>query len=192
MNWVSYTLAAFFLLICIFSGGVLFYGWLTVGIGIEALLFKPLFVFSSIIIFFIPIKHHLFGVEKYFRGVVIWLFAVILMTTILFTYNFLRNRSEDLLKADFYWDAGIELHLRENGTYKVINEDWMSGSVSYGRYKIKGDKVLIHGNLKLGASMLIDTLYLSADSSSLNFKLEEEWKGLTENQMYIRKNLIFR
>lgn len=192
MNWSSYILAAFFLLICIFSGGVLFYGWITVGIGIEALLFTPLFIFSSIIVFFTPIKHHLFGVEKYFRGVVIWLFAVILTTIILFTYNFLRNQSKDLLIADFYWDAGIELHLRENGTYKVINEDWMSGGVSYGKYKIEGDKILISGNLKLGISTLIDTLYLGADSSSLNFKLEEEWKGLAEDQMHITKDLIFK
>ena len=107
----------------------------------------------------------------------------------LLTYHYINNKSKTIFISEFYWESGIELHLRENGTFKVINDDWFSGSVSYGDYTKFEKNIVIEDEIRLGNSIMKDTLRL--DSLGLHFELEEEWEGIINGKMEVRKNEIF-
>lgn len=192
MKYLVPVMAIIIHLFCIFLGGILFYQWLTVGIGIEGVLLKPAFILLSVLGIIAYVQYDFSDNPKYIPGIAIWGLAMTLTFATLKTYNYLRNRSENILITKFYWDSGIDLYLRQNGSYKVVNTDWMSGYVSYGRYRIKENHIITNKNLNFGTVEMIDTLTLTSDSLHVYFRLNEEWKGISEGEMLIEMDSLFK
>ena len=170
-------------------GGFIFYQLITVGIGFEIILFGPLFITFSFIAFIIPVPFKVFDNTKRYRGIALWITLLSLTIPTLLAYEFLRNLSHEVLVAEFHWDDGIELHLRKNGSYKAINYGVAHAYQHYGRYKIDGNQIIIR-HIEFGNAAIKDTL--TYDSLGLHFKLEEEWEGITEGVMSIKKNELFK
>ncbi len=190
MKYLKVILAALSSLMSVVTGGFLFYQHITFGIGIELYFFGCIFILSSVVCFVLPLDYKLFELPKYSKGFVIWL--MIMLTTIftLWTYDFVKNLSKDVFVAKFYYDCGIELRLRENGTYKAINENWMSGFVSYGKYKVERHRIIVIDNsLTFGTSVIVDTL--DYKGSQVFFRLENNWKEIKNGKMTVTKNELF-
>ncbi|MBX2928998.1 MAG: hypothetical protein KF852_14270 [Saprospiraceae bacterium] len=120
--------------ICMYLGGIVFYQYITLAGGIGFLYSALFFSIVSLIAFFIPVSFALFGIRKPFRGLAYWTILMFLTWSGVYACNFLNNRSKVLLFAHFYWDAGIDLYLRENGTYKAIERGWIHDELKYGKY----------------------------------------------------------
>ena len=159
MNYFKLILKIVIIICYSFFGGCLLYQKISLGykyIGIEFFFFGILFILFSAagmgVSFKIP------GQNRKMNGVKIWLIAMLLTCLTLFTYDFVKNISKSIFIAEIYWDGGIELHLRENGTYKSINYDLLFGIVKYGSYEIYEKGIIIEDELRLGTSIIKDTL----------------------------------
>lgn len=94
-----------------------------------------------------------------------------------------------VLYAQFYNEEGFDLWLRENKTVKCREMDMLSSKDKYGTYKIKKDTLFLHGlNIEYGLSEVNDTLYFVEDR--LVFRLDKEWRGVTESHMFISTNRL--
>ncbi len=137
-----------------------------------------------------PVDYSSHKISAYFKGVVIWLVLMFLTYFIALSYDYVKNRSENVFIAEFSWEASIELFLRKNGTYKAINNNWLSSDLHYGRYKVDGNNIIIDGDLKFGNSKFQKTLVY--DSLGLHFWLEEAWDNIDEGTMTVKMNELFK
>lgn len=179
------------------SGGMLFYDIITGTGGLEELLLIPVFLLFSVISIFSPVKVNRLDLPRYVWGFLLWLFLTATTFLTLWSYNFLRNRSPEVLTAKFFMEQGVNIYLRENGTYKAINNDMLSTSVSYGSYEIQDTLLILNSgllnrDLRVGSARIRDTLILSPDSSGLLFKLDRTWRGLDSEKMRIEKDELFQ
>lgn len=174
---------------CIYAGGAIMYMFISGWPDFSILHLTPVFAILSLIIFFVPVNFALFGIKKQFRGLAYWAMLIFLTWSVLYGYNFLMNRSKVLLFADFYWDAGIDLYLRENGTYKAIERGWIHDELKYGKYRLEGNHVILSGALYIGISRMNDTLVY--DSAGLHFKLDSQWKSINGGTMTVQVNEFF-
>lgn len=173
-------------LLCMSCYGWLRYSVLTGQSAIGLLGILLAFVVLSLIVFFFPNELGWFKIGRRFRGVVYW--AVLLMLTHwgVYGYYLLDNSSEDVLVAEVYWDAGIELHLRADGTYKALEKNIISDALRYGRYRLDSNRLILDGKLHIGSTPLKDTL--TYDALFLYFELETPRKKSTEGMMKITMN----
>ena len=182
-------------LIFLYGLCIICYGWLLYtsltgqsGLGQPGVLL--FFIVLSLIVFVFPNDLPFFGLGRRFRGVAYWAILVLLTHCGVYSYYLLDNTSEDVLVAEFYWDAGIELHLRADGTYKALEKGLIGNELYYGRYRVEGDYLILEGTLHLGSSPLKDTL--TYDSAFLHFQLEAPWKRINEGSMKIVMNELLK
>lgn len=184
------TIKAIFLLLAAVFGSLFWNQYLTDTIGFDGIIYYlPLFVFFSTLslLFPIPLKN-----VKWISNLPLaqsarlnYLFLLILIGSSIFSYHFAKTYSPTLFSASFYWDAGIHIDFMKNGTFKVRNDDWIVGSVSYGKYKMTENEVIMLDKVRLGSSPLKDTLLIH--SKGLEFFLNTQWKTIHGGVMQIKK-----
>ncbi len=176
--------------LCIVTGSFVFYYIITPAGGLGFyVFFLPIFGVVSLITWFLPVSFAPLGIRKPFRGMANWATLMLLVCCAEYGYHYGMNRSKVVFHADFYWDAGIDLYLRENGTYKAIEDVSIGGDLKYGKYRIDGNRIILEGDLYIGNARMNDTLIY--DSKGLHFKLDSEWKGIHGDVMVIQINELF-
>ena len=152
MTFIKVLLQIIVFLCYSFTGGILFHQKIAVGyLGIELIFLGPLFILFSVIGILFPFKIYYAG-EK-IKGWLIWVVVLSLTCILLSTYHYINNRSKVIFSSEIYWDAGIRLYLRENGTFKVINDELLAGSVQYGEYEVQDRTIIIKEEIRLGSSL---------------------------------------
>jgi len=174
MNYLKTILKATIIICYSFFGGILFYRKLAIGyLGIELFFFGILFLLFSAAGMGISFKK---SEQKRINGPKIWLMVMLFTCLLMIAYHGINNSSKTVFIAEFSWDGGIILYLRENGTYKSINDDFFSGSIKYGSYERYEKEIIIKDEIRLGMSTIKDTLRY--DTTGLYFELDRDWKGI--------------
>jgi hypothetical protein len=171
------------------TGSIVLYHFMTPAGDLSFLFLLPIFCIVSLISWFLPVSFAPLGIRKPFRSMANWATLMLLVWCIEYGYNYAMNRSKVVLFADFYWDAGIDLYLRENGTYKVVERGWIADDLKYGKYRVDGNRIITDGGLYLGIARLNDTLMY--DSTGLHFQLDIKWKDMDSGVMTIQANKLF-
>ncbi|MFK8054846.1 MAG: hypothetical protein AB8F78_01900 [Saprospiraceae bacterium] len=141
----------------------------------------PVFIDSSILAIVIPSERKFGKIHKYLSSLVYWIGAMGLSCAAIFTYNTLRNLSPVIYAVEFYWDVGIDMEFRENGTFKVLNSNMGGGFVSYGDYKIVGSTIILEDEVRWDNLKLNDTLQVT--ERGINFTLDKPHRDLSEGTM---------
>jgi len=175
--------------ICAGIGGKIFYQYFVAGDVFWLLYLLPLFVIVSLFAFFIPVGFAPLGIKKPFRGIANWAIFIFITWLLIYGHDYAMNRSKVVLFADYYWNSGIDLYLRKNGTYKAVKTGWTTDGPKYGKYRIDGNRIILEGDLYIGIARMNDTLIY--DSKGLHFKLDSEWKGIHGDVMAIQINELF-
>ncbi len=178
------------LLFTSFIGAKLFYIMLTFFLDLGNYMLLPLFAILSILVFIFPIKFEPKEAYSFVRAVLLWMFGVLIFLTFYGIYHLAHNHSKVVLKTAFYWDYGLKIDFRENGTYRAENEDWVVGEVSYGNYEIVKDTIVCR-DLRFGSIPLKPRLWLSQDSTKLIMELQGAVKGISGAEMDIVFNTLF-
>ena len=182
------------LVACLFliaSVGLLFYQMLACAIGFEIIYLLPAHVIASLVIIFLPIGGDIRGLPKKLNGLVLWLFLSLLTGSAILAYHFLNNQSEEVLIAEYYWEEGLELILRKNGTYKSINSNEIGCSVNYGKYELQDSLIITEPNLRIGQVSINDTLKILKPTLSIYFSPTKKLAGELNHEMQIKVNFLF-
>lgn len=92
----------------------------------------------------------------------------------------LHNISPVLISTKFYYEEGLDVEFRKNGTYKALNENILTGELSYGSYTLKDSLLILNDKLKFGMEFLNDTLRVS--NKGISFTMEKPWR-INKGQM---------
>lgn len=156
------------------SGGFVFYEYIATGIGILSIYLSKVFLLSSIIAIIIPAKTKIKCVHKNFTSLLIWIILMTATIGILFILNKIQNRSPTLFATEFYWEEGIDVTFRKNGTYRALNHYIFGGEITYGRYLLQDSMIILLDKMKFGNSNMNDTLL--ATGQGIFFTMEEPWR----------------
>lgn len=165
----------FFLITSLISGGFIFYEHITIGFGIASLYIGfPIFVISSLITIFISTDYESRLYNKRMGGFIMWLSSITILFSILIIINKIRNISPVLFATEFYWEEGVDIQFRKNGTFKAVNHDMLSSDLSYGEYEIKDSLIILKDKLKFGLENMKDTLHIS--NNGIEFQMQVQWR----------------
>ncbi|MEE9438450.1 MAG: hypothetical protein V3V14_05575 [Saprospiraceae bacterium] len=113
-------------------------------------------------------------INKRLGGFIVWLSSIAILILVLTTINKIRNLSPILISSKFYWEEGLDIEFRKNGTYKALNHDMFGGEMSYGKYVLKDSLIILKDKVKFGLENLSDTLIIS--NKGISFIMEKEWR----------------
>lgn len=165
----------FFLIVSILSWGFICQEVITVGCSIAVIyLGMPCFIISSFIAILIPVKTEIKFYDTRLGGFAIWLSSIVVLIVILTAVDMFRNRSPILFSTKFYWEEGLDIEFREDGTFKAFNHDIMSTEVSYGKYVLQDSLIILKDRVQFGMEDLVNTLKIS--NSGVSFDMEIPWR----------------
>lgn len=122
-------------------------------------------------------------------GLVVFFGATLILTPLKILDKVLLDSPKVILEATFYEESGFNLFLREDGTVKITEIDMFSSLDKYGTYQLLGDKIILKDiNINYGLSEVQDTLIISG--AGLDFRLDNEWRGILVGQMCLKKNRL--
>lgn len=173
----------FFLFCCILSGGFIFHESTTIGFGFLSLYLSIVFLVSSIFSVTIPSKMKFKYIHKSLSSFFIWLISMTTIIGSLFIVNKINNISPILFSTEFYWEEGLNVEFRKNGTFRALNYHIMGGNVTYGRYKLQDSLIVLLDKMKFGKSNLNDTLI--ATEKGVFFTMENEWRVNEGTMSYV-------
>ncbi len=99
-----------------------------------------------------------------------------------YIYNKWSLPSPILFSTEYYWEEGVNIEFRENGTFKAMNFSIMEGSVSYGKYDLQDSLIILRDKIKFGNSYMKDTLI--ARKNGIYFSLKEPWRIEEDTMAY--------
>jgi hypothetical protein len=164
----------FFLIISLLCGGFVYYQKLTVGLGFFSFWLAVIYIVSSLIAALIQTEKEIKYIHIRLSGLFVWAVSNAMLFTIIFCYYKLRNLSPILFSTKYYWEEGLDVEFRKNGTYKAINSDLFKASLSYGEYTMKDSIIVLKDRLKFGNSIMKDTLIVS--NEGLSFELDRPYR----------------
>lgn len=171
----------FFLILSLLSGGFIYLETITVGLGLVTLIIAlPCFLVSSLIAILITTKTKINFIHKRLGGFIVWLTSITILIFILTASNKIRNLSPILFSTKFFWEEGLDIEFRKNGTFKALNHDLLSSQISYGKYVMKDSLIILKDNVKFGMENLSDTLIIS--NNGISFNMEKQWR-INEGEM---------
>lgn len=170
----------FFLLLSMLCGGYAFYEYITIGFGIVSLFLSIIFLFSSAITFLIPANIKFRFLYKPLNSFKIWIIFMTFTFVIVYVIEKVQNLSPILFSTTFYWEEGVDVDFRENGTFRAINLHLLGGGISYGKYNLKDSFIILQDKLKFGNSNMKNILVARKDG--VFFTMEEPWR-ITEGVM---------
>lgn len=172
----------FFLIVSLISGGLIYHKQITVGFEFLSIyLGVPCFIISSLIAVFISTKTKIKFIHKQLGGFIIWVTSITILICILTSINKLRNLSPVLFRTSIYYEVGLDVEFRKNGTYKALNHHILGGNLTYGKFKLQDSLILIEDKLKFGSSNMTDTLI--AQSVGILFSLEKPYRGIDKGTL---------
>jgi hypothetical protein len=177
---IKQVIRIFFLILSLLSGGLIFNEQITVGFGFLPILGIPFFVISTLVAVLITTKSKIKFVHKQLGGLFVWLISMSILISTLFIVNKIRNMSPVLFSTKFYWEEGVDVEFRKNGTFKALNHHVMGGNLSYGKYKLVDSLIILKDRLKFGMENMNDTLV--ATNKGVLFKMEKPWR-INEGKM---------
>lgn len=157
--------------------------YFTVGLGLEYAFMIPLILLSGLVSAFLPALIRLPAVAPALQGLANWFILMVLGAALVYTYVYIRDQPETVLRASFYMESGLNIEFKANGTYKAINNGMGGASAHYGSYAQSGAYFITDHRLYLGRSRLRDTLIL--DSNQLHFRLEQPFRGINAGIMWV-------
>lgn len=164
----------FFLITGLLCGGIVFYAKLTVGLGIFSLWLAVIYIISSLIAALIQSETEIKYIPNRLSGLFVWAVSNAILFIIIFCLYKLRNFSPILFSTKYYWEEGLDVEFRKNGTYKAINSDLFKACHSYGEYTLKDSIIILKDRLRFGNSIMKDTLI--ASNEGLSFALDRPWR----------------
>ena len=182
----------FFLLLSVLSGGYAFYDYISLGfIGIVTIFLSVIFLFSSAITILIPANIKFSFLNKSLNSFKIWAIVMIFTFGTVYVIDKVENLSPILFSTSFYWEEGVDVDFRKNGTFRAFNQHILGGGISYGKYELKDSFIILLDKLKFGDSNMKDILVAKKDG--VYFRMEEPWR-INEGVMSYKyeKENIFR
>lgn len=173
------------LVLSIMCSGFIFGEYITTGLGILSFYVFPVFVVSSIFFIVIPSSKKFKYLHNRLSSFVIWIGYSILGFCLIFINQKSRDISPIKYAVEFFWEEGIYIEFRENGTFKAINEDMLSAKLSYGKYVQIDSKLILQDEVKFGLSTMNDTLIINQDG--IAFTLDSLWRVREGTMRYKRK-----
>ncbi len=165
----------FFLLLSVLSGGFAFYDYISLGfIEITSIFLFVIFLFSSAITILIPANIKLRFLHKPLNSFKIWIIVMIFTFVIVYVIDKLQNLSPILFSTSFYWEEGVDVDFRKNGTFRAFNQHLLGGGISYGKYELKDSFIILQDKLKFGDSNMKDILVARKDG--VYFRMEKPWR----------------
>ena len=101
---------------------------------------------------------------------------------IVYSYNKFRNWSTVIYSVEYYWEEGVYLDFRENGTFRAKNTDIVSSSLSYGEYEKIDSFIILLDKVEFGMSKMSDTLIVRDEG--IYFTLESPWREISEATLF--------
>jgi len=157
--------------------------YFTVGFGLEWVFMVPLILGLGLVSAFLPPLVRLKWIDPLLQGLANWMILMAAGTFIIWAYVYIRDMPQTVLRGSYYWESGLDIEFRENGTYKAVNSGMGGASAHYGQYKAVGKHLITDHDLYLGIARLKDTLTL--DSNGLYFELEEPYRGIEADTMNV-------
>jgi len=173
----------FFLLLSVLSGGYAFYDYISIGIGIVTIFLSVIFLVSSVITILIPANVKFSFLNKSLNSFKIWIIVMILTFVIVYVIDKVQNLSPILFSTSFYWEEGVDVDFRKNGTFRAINWGLLTGALSYGKYELKDSFIILQDKLQFGNSNMKDILV--ARKNGVFFTMEEPWR-INEGVMWYK------
>jgi len=178
MGRIAYCILLTFTL---WTGGMIYHSYLEDIIDLSILYTFPVFVILIIALFlvmffvrvdltfkFIPVRLH---------SLVLFLASCIGVVVILHGFHAYRNYSPNIFNVMYFNEEGIWMELKENGTFRVKNDDFVSMSVTYGKYKMVNSEIIVNKRLYFSNAPINDTLIVHGER--IEFTLDKEVRGVT-------------
>lgn len=182
----------FFLLLSVLSGCFAFYDYISLGfIEITSIFLFVIFLFSSAITILIPANIKLRFLHKPLNSFKMWIIVMIFTFVIVYVIDKVQNLSPILFSTSFYWEEGVDVDFRKNGTFRAFNQHLLGGGISYGKYELRDSFIILQDKLKFGDSNMKDILVARKDG--VYFRMEKPWR-INEGVMSYKyeKENIFR
>jgi hypothetical protein len=164
----------FFLILSLISGGLIYSELITVGFGIHLIYVFSIFLICSLIAILITTKSKIKFIHKRLDSFFVWGISITMLICILTALNKMRNLSPVLISTKFYWEEGVDVEFRKNGTFKALNQQMLGGEISYGKYELKDSLIILKDKLKFGMENMNDTLKVTNDG--ILFTMENPWR----------------
>lgn len=142
----------------------------------------PIFLTTSLITILSPNRN---GLQQYRISFTTWLCAMSLTCLLIVGVYTVRNYSTTLYDVEYNWEEGIRMTFMKNGRVRIANENIVSTSVSYARYRQQESFIILEDDVMWGMAELKDTLHIS--SSGLQFSLKTPWRGKDGDVMMYRQ-----
>lgn len=166
------------------SGGYAFYDYISIGfIGMVTIFLSVIFLFSSAITIIIPANIKFSFLNKSLNSFKIWIIVMTLTFLIVYVIDKVQNLSPILFSTSFYWEEGVDVDFRKNGTFRAFNQNLLGGGISYGKYEIKDSFIILLDKLKFGNSNMKDILVARKDG--VFFTMVESWR-INEGVMWYK------
>lgn len=130
MNNMKQGIRVFFLTLSLISGGLIYYVLRTVGFGCFTIYVSIFFLICSLIAVLITNKSKIKFIHKRLGGFFMWITLMTILICILTAINKMRNLSPVLISTKFYWEEGVDVEYRKNGTFKALNHHMLGGNQS--------------------------------------------------------------
>lgn len=122
-------------------------------------------------------------------GFAIFGIAFILITFTSIGYKVLLDSPAIILHATFDGRSKVDLYLRENMTVKCEENHMLGVNESYGKYRIKGDTVILENvNIRFCGNVLVSTLIFEEDY--IRLLVDENTCSIKNTKMHIWVNRL--
>ena len=143
-------------------------------------MYLSFFLICSLIAILITAKSKIKFIHKRLGGFFVWGISITMLICILTALNKMRDLSPVLISTKFYWEEGVDVEFRKNGTFKALNQHMFGGKISYGKYELKDSLIILKDKLKFGMENMNDTLKVTNDG--ILFTMEKPWR-INEGKM---------
>lgn len=164
----------FFLIISLLSSGKIFYDSINTSFGISSIYLCFILIPCTLLCILIPTRIRFKRIPRNLSSFTIWLLCAIFVFGGIFLVHEFRNLSPTIFSTKFYWEEGLDIDFRENGTYKASHNNIMTSRISYGKYKIEDKNIILLDKMMFGMAYLKDTLSISGAGAF--FTMEKPWR----------------
>ncbi|MCB0540521.1 MAG: hypothetical protein KDE33_23600 [Bacteroidetes bacterium] len=109
---------------------------------------------------------------------------VSLLGVSLFIFFISRNQSSTWFSTTFYWEEGVDVSFRRNGTYRAANYDMLGGfDITCGKFRLQDSLIILNPQMKFGFEKMNDTLV--ATNKGIYFTMEKPWRVNEGKMSYV-------
>lgn len=144
-------------------------------LGFNSLIYLVLFPIFSILTLIWPFNIFPSKISNFSISPIIYISAFFIGISISYTYNQLNDHSPIILSTGYMDDDSFCIDFKQNGNYRIRYHSIMQSFVKFGKYRKKGNLIILKKEIEIGRFRLNDTMRI--EGKMIKNGLYNNYKG---------------